>query len=114
MTSDTGQTDQNAGPGWWKLVEDHLATLSREAEAERAGPAPWSDASTGVPALTAEQRAFLTGDDQPGVPRLVHPDHGPDDQPPVPRFGGTGDTGADRAFGSTTGNIPGDAPENLS
>ncbi|HZP29443.1 MAG TPA: hypothetical protein VFC99_10860 [Acidimicrobiia bacterium] len=80
---------------WWRLVEDHLTALALEAEDEDDGTAPWSDAPAGSPALTAEQRAFLTGDDQPGVPRVSHPDHAPDDQPPVPRFG----AGADGAPG---------------
>jgi len=106
MAADSGQTDH--GRGWWQLVEDHLSALERETGTGDDEAAPWSDASTGAPALTAEQRAFLAGDDQPGVPRLTHPDHAPDDQPPVPRFG------ASAPPGTTTGNIPGDSPEPLS
>ena len=105
MARDTGQTDHEPERRvWWRLVEDHLALLSRESETAAGDPAPWSDAAP-APALTAEQRAFLAGDDQPGVPRITHPDHTPDDQPPVPRFG------AAAPPGRTTGNIPGDSPE---
>jgi hypothetical protein len=112
MTPDSGQTDHPPEhPGWWQLVEDHLSALGHGADATGGEPAPWSDASPGAPALTAEQRAFLAGDDQPGVPRLTQPDHRRNDQPPVPRFGTSG-TGS--APGPTTGNIPGDTPESLS
>jgi hypothetical protein len=112
MAPDSGQTDHpRGGPGWWQLVEDHLSALGQEIDATGHEAAPWSDAATGAPALTAEQRAFLAGDDQPGVPRLTQPDHRRNDQPPVPRFGASD---AAPAPGSTTGNIPGDTPESLS
>jgi hypothetical protein len=116
MGRDSGQTDPGREqPGWWQLVEDHLTALEREGETRDDAAAPWSDASTGAPALTAEQRAFLAGDDQPGVPRIAPPDHRRNDQPPVPRFGVSeaGSTSGS-APGSTTGNIPGDTPESLS
>jgi hypothetical protein len=109
MARDTGQTEHDPErTDWWRLVEDHLAVLSLESGAEGGESAPWSDTEPAAPALTAEQRAFLAGDDQPGVPRITHPEHAPDDQPPVPRFGATAPPG------STTGNIPGDAPDDLS
>ena len=110
MTPDFGQTDRGRA-GWWQLVEDHLTALEHEAGTEHDETAPWSDTSTGAPALTAEQRAFLAGDDQPGVPRIAPPDQRRNDQPPVPRFGASG---AGSTPGSTTGNIPGDTPESLS
>jgi hypothetical protein len=109
MAADSGQTDH--GRGWWQLVEDHLNALERETGTGDDEAAPWSDASTGAPALTAEQRAFLAGDDQPGVPRIAQPDHRRNDQPPVPRFGASS---GGAAPGSTTGNMPGDTPESLS
>ena len=117
MTRDSGHSDPEArGPGWWQLVEEHLAALDHRGDGEEADgdPAPWSDTPTGAPALTDEQRALLAGHDQPRVPRLTRPeDDAPDDQPPVPRWRRHDHDDHD-APGSTTGNIPGDTSDDLS
>ena len=118
MTRDSGHSDPGArGPGWWQLVEEHLAALDRRGDGDGVDgeePAPWTDTPAGAPALTDEQRALLAGHDQPRVPRLTRPeDDAPDDQPPVPRW--TRHEHADHDTpGSTTGNMPGDTPEHLS
>ncbi len=55
---------------WWDDVDADLKKAGAEDTEEL--PDPWAAAAVELPALTADQEAFLAGlEDQPSVPRLT-------------------------------------------